>query len=163
VLVREVYHEGPQAYTLLLSVSGAGSVFGALIVAGLGHIKQKDRIALVMLGCLGILIVALALSRSLIFSACIIFLTGAALISVFSLVSSLVQLLVEDQMRGRVMSVYNVAFRGGMPIGSLISGALIQKFSAPPVLAVNGALLALFSMGLLFQHRRMENLIESKV
>lgn len=163
VLVKDVYHEGPGAFTRLLSISGAGSVFGALVVAGLGHVKQKDKVALIMLGCLGLLIVSLALSQSLLFSSIIIFLNGATLIAVFAMVSSLVQLLVEDEMRGRVMSVYNVAFRGGMPIGSLIAGKLIEVFSAPPVLAVNGILLIALSLGMLVQHRRMASLIESKV
>lgn len=158
VLVKEIYHQGPKAYTLLLCVSGAGSVFGALIVAGLSQTRNKARIAMIMLTCLGLLIIALALSKSLLFSSVVIFLSGAALISVFALVSSLVQLIVTDDMRGRVMSVYNVAFRGGMPIGSLISGALIQKFSAPPVLAANGILLVIVALILLTQQRRMTTL-----
>jgi predicted MFS family arabinose efflux permease len=64
------------------------------------------------------------------------------------MISSLVQLITPDEMRGRVMSVYNVAFRGGMPIGALISGELISKYSVGPVLAGNGILLA--AMGLYF-------------
>jgi hypothetical protein len=51
-------------------------------------------------------------------------------------------------MRGRVMSVYNVAFRGGMPFGSLASGRLIPMFTAPIVIAANGVLL--FCLGLYF-------------
>jgi predicted MFS family arabinose efflux permease len=58
-------------------------------------------------------------------------------------------------MRGRVMSVFNVAFRGGMPIGSIIIGAIIARTSAPPVFAVNGALLVLLGCYFLFIHRRV--------
>ena len=57
------------------------------------------------------------------------------------MVSSLVQLITANEMRGRVMSVYNVAFRGGMPIGNLVTGWLVPMFTAPAVLAVNGVLL----------------------
>ena len=64
------------------------------------------------------------------------------------MISSLVQLIAPDEMRGRVMSVYNVAFRGGMPIGSLISGQLIGGSSVGAVLAVNGV--ALGDSGALF-------------
>ncbi len=59
------------------------------------------------------------------------------------MVSSLVQAVASDEMRGRVMSVYNVAFRGGMPVGSLLLGKLIPIFSAPVIMGWSGGLLAL--------------------
>ena len=59
------------------------------------------------------------------------FLAGAALLVVFSMTASLVQLIVPDHLRGRVMSIYMVAFRGGMPLGSLASGFLASRASAP--------------------------------
>ena len=84
-----------------------------------------------------------------------LFFSGACLIAVFAMVSSLVQLIVTDDMRGRVMSVYNLAFRGGMPIGSLAAGALIPMFTAPLVIAVNGALLVAGALYLLLVQRRI--------
>jgi MFS family permease len=77
-----------------------------------------------------------------------LFLAGIALIAVFTMIQSLVQLITGNEMRGRVMSVYNVAFRGGMPMGNLATGFLVPIFTAPVVLAVNGALL--FFLGLYF-------------
>ncbi len=77
---------------------------------------------------------------------------------VFATISSLVQLITADQMRGRVMSVYNVAFRGGMPIGSLLIGALIPRFTAPVVLACNGVLLAVLGLYFLIVQRRVAEL-----
>ena len=59
----------------------------------------------------------------------------------FSMTSSLVQLIVPDNLRGRVMSIYMVAFRGGMPLGSLAAGYAASLTSAPRVLEVNGVLL----------------------
>ena len=58
------------------------------------------------------------------------------------MISSLVQLITPNEMRGRVMSVYNVAFRGGMPFGSITTGWLVPIFTAPTVLSVNGLLSA---------------------
>ena len=55
-------------------------------------------------------------------SCLLLFFAGAALIVVFSMTASLVQLIVPDHLRGRVVSIYMVAFRGGMPLGSLASG-----------------------------------------
>ena len=71
-----------------------------------------------------------------------LFLTGAALMMVFSTVTSLIQLIAPNEMRGRVMGIYMVAFRGGMPIGSLVSGYLATFVGAPAVIATNGVLLA---------------------
>jgi predicted MFS family arabinose efflux permease len=74
---------------------------------------------------------------------------------VFAQVTSLVQALATDETRGRVMSVYNVAFRGGMPFGSLITGSLVPVFSAPTALAANGVLLACLGLYFLLIHRRV--------
>ena len=62
---------------------------------------------------------------------------------VVSTVMSLVQLIAPNEMRGRVMSIFMVAFRGGMPLGSLVSGYLAAFTSAPTVIAINGVLLSI--------------------
>ena len=63
------------------------------------------------------------------------------MMAVFAAVNSLVQLIVTNDMRGRVVSVYNFAFRGGMTIGNLASGWFVPIYSAPVVICVNGLLL----------------------
>ena len=148
VVVKDVFRMGPKVFTLLLCISGAGAVAGALTVAAFGHIHRKGLATLVTLVLLGILMASFGLSQSLVLSCILLFVAGAALVAVFAMISSLVQLIAPDEMRGRVMSVYNVAFRGGMPIGSLISGELIATSSVPVVLAGNGLLLA--ALGLYF-------------
>ncbi len=155
VFAREVFHGGPEAYTALLASSGLGSVAGALIVAAMGRKKNLGRAALVMLIAFGVTMTSFALSRAITWSCVFLFLSGAAMIAVFAMVSSLVQLITADEMRGRVMSVYNVAFRGGMPIGSIIIGSIIQQLGAPPVIAFNGALLFGIGLWFLFVHRRV--------
>ena len=77
---------------------------------------------------------------------------------IFSLTNSLVQLEVPDQLRGRVISIYLVAFRGGMPLGSLVSGYFITQFSAPAVIATNGLLLSLVAVGFLMGSRQVREL-----
>ncbi|MBI1789364.1 MAG: MFS transporter [Acidobacteria bacterium] len=155
VIAKNVFHGGPTAFSLMLSVSGAGAVAGALVVAWLGNVKNKGRIALTMLAALGVGIVAFALSTTYWVSCVLLFVSGAALISVFAMIATLVQLITANEMRGRVMSVYNVAFRGGMPIGSLATGWLVEMYSAPPVLAVNGLLLFLLAVYYLAVQRRV--------
>jgi predicted MFS family arabinose efflux permease len=70
----------------------------------------------------------------------------------------LVQTITSNEMRGRVMSVYNVAFRGGMPFGSLIVGGLVKEFSAPAVLMYNGILLAALGLFYLVVQRKVATL-----
>jgi len=155
VFAKDVFHQGPATFTVFLVCSGLGSISGALIVAGLGNIQRKGLVALCMLACLGVGISGFALSRSLVWSCILLFLAGLCLIAVFSSISSLVQLITSDDMRGRVMSVYNVAFRGGMPFGSLVTGWLVPIFTAPGVLAVNGLLLVGLAGYFLLVHRRV--------
>lgn len=155
VFARDVFHGGPNVFTIFLVCSGCGSITGALIVAGLGKHRHQGRSALLMLVALGALITGFALCRWLVLSCILIFLAGAILMGAFITISSLVQIITSDQMRGRVMSVYNVAFRGGMPFGSLIVGALVKGFTAPVVIAWNGVLLALLGLYFLVFHRKV--------
>jgi predicted MFS family arabinose efflux permease len=149
---------GPKVFTLLLCISGAGAVVGALTVAASGHIHNKGQVALLTLIALGVLMTAFGFSRSLPLSCVLLFLASASLMGVFAMISSLVQLIAPDEMRGRVMSVYNVAFRGGMPIGSLISGQLVVETSVGTVLAINGVGLAILGLYFLLIQRRVATL-----
>ncbi len=155
VFAKDVLHGDARTFTVLLSSSGLGSIAGALTVAAMGRFKHQGRGALILLIVLGALIAAFSLSRTLVMSAVFVFLAGAALMGVFATISSLVQMITSDNMRGRVMSVYNVAFRGGMPIGSLVIGALVPRFTAPVVLTCNGVLLALLGVYFLVIQRRI--------
>jgi predicted MFS family arabinose efflux permease len=158
VFARDVLHGGPTTFTRLLSFSGAGSVCGALVVAGAGKIRGQGRAVLIVLVLWGALILSFSVSKFLPLSYALIFLSGAALMISLSMVSSLVQAVASDEMRGRVMSVYNVAFRGGMPVGSLVLGWLIPAFTAPVTMAWTGCLLAGLGMYFLFVHRRVAEL-----
>ena len=109
VFAKEVFHQGAGGYTMLLEVTGAGSILGALLVATLHQGRDKWRLAVINLIALGFLVVAFAMSTNLWLSYVILFFCSTALISTFALVSSLVQEIVTDEMRGRVMSVYNMA------------------------------------------------------
>jgi predicted MFS family arabinose efflux permease len=84
----------------------------------------------------------------------LLFAAGAASLVVFATISSLIQLIVPNEMRGRVMSIYMVAFRGGMPLGALVAGYVASVSSAPLAIAINGTLLALIGARFLSRERR---------
>jgi predicted MFS family arabinose efflux permease len=158
VFAERVFHLGKEAYSQMLIISGVGSVVGGIFVAATAQYRRKGLLALGCLCVLGIFILGFALSPNFYVACLMLFLGGAALIACFGLVSSLVQTETEDSMRGRVMSIYNVAFRGGMPFGAFISGRFIDTFSAPQVLAANGVLLVAVSAVFWLTQRKISRL-----
>ena len=155
VFVKDIFHRGPETYGNLLALMGLGSIFGSLGIATAGNMRKKGLVALGALFCLGAAISGFALSKSVQLSGAILVLAGASMMAVFATVNSLVQLITTNEMRGRVMSVYNFAFRGGMPMGNLLSGWLVPLFTAPVVLGVNGLLLVLLALYFLLVQRRV--------
>ena len=91
----------------------------------------------------GAVMIAFALSRQLWLSQLLLFLGGGLLVATFSMTTSLVQLIAPNEMRGRVMSIYMVAFRGASPLGNFVSGNIATATSVPAVIALNGSLLML--------------------
>jgi MFS family permease len=146
LFTKTVFMEGAETYSHLLAFSGAGSVVGALVVAWLGKFPRMGLTALIVQAVYGLLILGFAISHVLWLSEILLFLTGAALMVVFSTVTSLIQLIAPNEMRGRVMSIYMVAFRGGMPLGSLVSGYLATFIGAPMVIGINGVLLVVVAL-----------------
>jgi predicted MFS family arabinose efflux permease len=158
VFAQKVFQQGVAQYSEMMAFSGAGAVVGALCVAWFGRFSHMGLTALLVQALFGALIVAFSFSRTLWLSHAILFAAGAALIVVFSLLTSLVQLIAPNEMRGRVVSIYMVAFRGGSPLGSLLAGYLASIFSAPSVLAVNGVALMLVAAYFLVKGSGIRNL-----
>jgi predicted MFS family arabinose efflux permease len=158
VFAKTVFAKDASTLSYLMAVSGAGSVLGALFVATFGNSPNKGRLALAAMLVLGAMVFGFSQSTYFPLSCFFLFFAGTALMSVFSLVSSLVQLELTDDMRGRVMSVYNMAFRGGMPIGNFLSGNLMDRVGAPMVIAVNGILLICGAVYFYFFRRKVSEL-----
>jgi predicted MFS family arabinose efflux permease len=142
VYVRSIFHRGPETYTLLLVFSGAGSVCGALTVAAMEKLKGQGRLTLMILISLGIITAGFALSKWLPLSCVLIFFAGMTVMASASLMISLAQLIATDAMRGRVMSVYNLAFRTGIPLGALALGKIIPVIGIRAALSGSGLMLA---------------------
>jgi MFS family permease len=142
LFTKDVFGGDVNEYTRLMACAGAGAVSGALVVAWLGKFRHMGRALLGVQIVFGVIIVAFALTRVLWLNAALLFAAGACMVMVFATLSSLVQLTAPNEMRGRVMSIYMVAFRGGMPLGSLTGGWVANMTSAPTVLVINGVLLS---------------------
>jgi predicted MFS family arabinose efflux permease len=157
VFAKSVFSGDAMTYTVFLVASGLGSITGALTVAWMGDIHNKGRFALTALVLMGAGIVGFSQSRYMVLSCVMLYFTGAVLMCAFAMIASLVQLITPNDMRGRVMSVYNVAFRGGMPFGSVLTGWLVSlpMLTAPTVLSINGVLLLCLGLYFLVIQRRV--------
>ena len=151
LFAQDVFGGGVGQYTRFLAWAGAGAVTGALAVAWLGKFRHMGRTLLTIQFVFGVLVVLFALTRVVWVNSLLLYAGGACMVMVFAMVSSLVQLIVPNDMRGRVMSIYLVAFRGGMPLGSLAGGYIATLTSAPTVLTINGALLCLVAVWFLLK------------
>ncbi|HLB44885.1 MAG TPA: MFS transporter [Candidatus Limnocylindrales bacterium] len=158
IFAQDIFQRDAGQYAVMMAFSGAGAVVGALVVAGLGKFKGMGKTLLAIQVLFGLCVTGFALSRSLWLSYLLLFASGASLIVVFSLIASLVQLIAPDHLRGRVVSIYMVAFRGGMPLGSLAAGYAASLTSAPLVLAINGALLSIVAASVLTTRRALHEI-----
>jgi MFS family permease len=158
LFAQNVLHGEVTQYTYLMSSAGAGAVAGALVVAWRGRFPHMGRTVLLIQIVFGVLMILFAMTRLFWLNAVLLFGAGACMVMVFATLSSLVQLNAPNEMRGRVMSLYMVAFRGGMPLGSLASGWLANIAGAPTVLTINGVLLGTVAIVVLAKNREIRTL-----
>ena len=150
VMTKDVFGRDVAFYSQLMTFAGAGAVTGALFVAYVGKHRHIGRLLLGTLALFGMAMFGFSLSRDPLTSSALLFVAGSLLVMCTSLTTSLAQLLAPSELRGRVVSIYMVAFRGGSPLGGLASGWLVtQVGSAPTVLMVNGVLLTVIALVLL--------------
>lgn len=142
VFAKDVFHAGAERYSILLAAFGCGAVFGGLAVAGAARLPRRGLLSTLGLVLYGVLMAAFALSREPALSYALLVAAGACQMVVFSGFMTLVQTSVGDALRGRVVSIYSLAFRGGMPLGNLSAGTAAAAVGAPAVLVVLGSVLA---------------------
>jgi MFS family permease len=131
---------------LLQSARGAGAVLAGLGIASLGRFRGRGRLLTAGSLAFPLVLAGLSFTRTLPLSLVGLFLAGVTFIMMFNLANALVQTLVPDAVRGRVMSVYQLGFLGMAPIGSLAVGAVAERFREPTAL-LTFALLSLVCTG----------------
>src|SRR5688572_12743332 len=158
VFARDVLHLGETGLALLMGMAGAGSLFGALFLAYLGDFRRKGWF--VLGGCLGfaVCLIGFSLSTNVVASVIFLFALGFAIVCSVAVTNTLLQKLVTDEMRGRVLSLFMLSFIGAMPIGNLIAGAASQRFGAPRTLAVGGLIIIAFVAMVTWRNPRLREL-----
>jgi MFS family permease len=135
VIAGDVFGTGAKGYSQLLTSFGVGAILGALVTAHRGKAKGRGRTLLFSLAVYGVATATAVLCGRQWLAMALLFVAGISLVSAFSILNSLMQENAPDDLRGRIVSIYGLAFRGGMPLGSLVAGFLVKAFGAPATLA----------------------------
>jgi len=140
VFAGQVFDVGPRGYGMLLAAAGIGAMLSGLRLASRHYSRREHRrnllIGLMSLGC-GV--VGLSLSGSIVMAMAAQALAGFGMIRYAATTNTLLQLVVENRYRGRVMGLYTVMFLGTAPLGSLLLGALAERFGAPFAAFLSGS------------------------
>jgi len=144
VFARDVFHLGETGLALLMGMAGAGALFGALFLAYLGDFRHKGWFVLGGDFAFAVCLICFSLSTRIIVSLVFLFALGFGIVCSVAVSNTLLQTLVTDEMRGRVMSMFMLSFIGAMPIGNLIAGAVSHRFGVQHTLAAGGLVIAVF-------------------
>lgn len=155
---RDILHLDEKGLSILMGTSGVGACCAALVLAFLGNFRHKGWSVLGGAFSFSLCLIGFSLSTHLMTSLIFIFGMGFAIVSCVAVINTLLQQLVTDEMRGRVMSMFILSFVGSMPIGNLIAGAASQRFGAPHTLASGGIIIAVFIAGVALSNRRIREL-----
>ena len=158
IYARDIFHLGETGLALMMGIAGAGAFLGALLVTYLGDFRKKGWFVLGGAILFGICITGFAVSSRLRLSLLFLFGLGFALVCSLAITNTLLQKLVTDQMRGRVMSMFLLSFAGTMPIGNILAGTASNHFGPQPTLAIGGFVVTMVGIGVLIFNRRLREL-----
>ena len=125
----------------LQSARGIGALMGALLIASLGRFDFKGRLLTLGSFVFPLLVLAFSFVRWLPLSLAVLIGTGVAVIFIFNLANALVQTLVRDELRGRVMGLYSLTFFGFLPVGALWIGTMAQRFGETAAVLMNASIM----------------------
>jgi MFS family permease len=134
----KILHGGASAYGTLMGAVGVGAMFGALVLAIRQQLRGLGSVVGFSATALGLSLALFSLSHWFWISFGILVISGFTMMMQFTATNTLIQAMVPDQLRGRVMSIYAMMFLGMSPLGSLLAGALADRIGAPITVAIGG-------------------------
>jgi MFS family permease len=138
VFAKEVLHGGSHTFGFLMGATGLGALTGALYLASRKNVLGLDKLIPLAAAVFGLGLILFALSHFYILSLVLLVFTGLGMMLQMASSNTMLQTIVDDNMRGRVMSFYTMAFMGTAPFGSLLAGSLASKIGAPNTLLFGG-------------------------
>lgn len=140
VFASQILHGGPHTLGFLMTASGVGALIGAITLAMRKSVLGLGPRIVACSALFGIGLICFSLSRSLWLSLLFLPVTGFAMMQQMAASNTILQTIVDEEKRGRVMSFYSMAFQGMAPFGSLIAGTLADRFGAPATVALSGVI-----------------------
>ena len=138
IFADRILHGGVNAYGTLMGAVGVGAMFGALALAIRHELRGLGNVVAYSATGLGISLVLFSASHWYWVSIMILVISGFTMMMQFTATNTLIQAMVPDQLRGRVMSIYSMMFLGMTPLGSLLAGAVADHIGAPITVAIGG-------------------------
>lgn len=139
IFAKDILHGGPQTLGFLMGATGVGALTGAIYLASRRSVIGLDRVLSLAAGLLGIGLIFFSLSRVFWLSLGMMYLVGLGMMTQVASTNTLLQTIVDDDKRGRVVSLFILSFMGMVPLGTLIAGSIASAIGAPLTLAINGA------------------------
>ncbi|MDR3632305.1 MAG: MFS transporter [Isosphaeraceae bacterium] len=140
IFADRILHGGPRGMGLLMGATGIGALGGALALAARKGYRGLGRWVTLASGGFGVSLIAFSCSRSFWLSAALLVPVGFSMMVEMSASNTLIQIMVPDRLRGRVMAVYSMMFMGMAPFGALLAGTLAERLTAPGTVAFGGAM-----------------------
>jgi MFS family permease len=158
IYARNIFALGETGLAWMMGTAGAGAFFGALLLAYLGDFKRKGWSVLGGSIAFGLFLIAFAVSTNLILSLIFLFAVGFSIVTSVAVTNTLLQKLVTDEMRGRVMSMFILSFIGTMPIGNIVAGIASTRFGVRYTLVTGGLVIVAFVTVEAIRNRRLRML-----
>jgi MFS family permease len=138
VFAKDILKGGPETLGFLMASTGLGAIVGALFLASRKTVLGLERLIVLSSLLFGTGIILFAISKSVLLSAVILTVTGFGMMVQMVGSNTIVQTILDEDMRGRVMSFFAVSFAGTMPFGSLYAGSVASTIGAPMTLVISG-------------------------
>jgi MFS family permease len=138
VFAKEILHGGSHTFGFLMGASGTGALIGALYLASRKSVLGLGKIISLSTAVFGFGLIAFSLSRFVFLSLILMVIIGLGMMLQMASSNTILQTLVDDDKRGRVMSFYTMAFMGTAPFGSLLAGGVASRLGAPNTLIIGG-------------------------
>jgi MFS family permease len=151
----KILHGNATTNGLLQASRGVGAVICSLVIASFSKYISRGKVLVAGLASLPVFMILFSLNSSFLLSALILVAIGAGIIAVNNLANGLIQTLVSEEFRGRVMGVYSFSFFGFMPIGALWIGSLAEKLTSPYAIMINAIILLIFTIIIWFLSPRL--------
>jgi len=130
---------------ILQSARGIGSLSGALFIASLGRFNYRGKVFTLGTLMFPALLIIFSFIRFMPLSLLFLVGVGMMVMFIFNMANSLIQMIVPDELRGRVMAIYSFSFFGLMPVGSLLAGFIAEHSGEPLTIIINASILIVCS------------------